>query len=455
MKNALLVARHELSVTIRRPAYLLTIFGMPILFGLIFGGVGLITARTAMKVKPRVYAVVDSSGVLDYDILHQLADEAARDSVLNSEALTAMQERLGALTPTTRELSLDLISGFRGATSLMAMADADSAREATRRGDLDGAIMIAEDYLDSGRVWSFSQSKSFMDDDDGQGPAERLLRTALVLSLLEGEDLQPLIRDRILHPMNLRTYEISTTSAEFEESGVASEIRKFALPYGFSLLLLMSIMMGGGFLLQGVAEEKENRVMELLLSSVTTDDLMLGKVLGLGACGLIQVTVWLGLGLGLLFFLAGSNAIPDFTVPVDLFLYCLGYFLIGYFMISTLMAGAGSLGNTQRESQQLSTWFTIPIIAPFLLMMVILAEPNGTVARVLTYIPLTTPVTMMMRLPSGMVPGWEIPVSFVVMLIFTWFAVKIGARLFRIGSLMYGKRPNLPEIIKWIRQSGR
>ncbi len=454
MKQALLVARHELSVTIRRPAYLLTIFGMPLLFGVIGGGVGVLTAVTATKVKPRVYAVVDSSGVLDHAVLHQLAAEAAEAGALNENARTALEERLSGLNPATRQLSLDLISGFQGALSVMTMSDADSAREATRRGDLDGALLIAEDYLESGRVWGYSQTRTFMESDEGEGPAERLLRTALVLSLLGGQELDPGIETRVLHPMNLRTYEFSANSADFEESGVASEIRKFALPYGFSLLLLMSIMMGGGFLLQGVAEEKENRVMELLLSTVTTDDLMLGKVLGLGACGLIQVLVWLGLGLGLLFVLAGTEVLPNFTVPINLFVYCLGYFLVGYFMTSTLMAGAGSLGNTMKESQQLSTWFVIPIIIPIMLMMIILAEPNGTVARVFTYIPITTPVTMMLRLPSDQVPAWEIPLSFGVMLLFTWFSVKLGARLFRLGSLMYGKRPTLPEIVKWLRQSG-
>jgi len=454
MKRALLVARHELAVTIRRPAYLLTIFGMPLLFAVVFGVIGLLTAQAALKVKPRVIAVVDSSGVLDYGILHSYADAAARDTLLNEDALAAMHDRLSALSPATRALSTDLISGLRGALSFMVMTDADSAREATRRGDLDGALLISEDYLETGLVWNYSQTKSFMEDDEGEGPAERTLRSALVNSLLARYDLDPVVARRLMSPMALRTYEVSATSAEFEESGIISEIRKFALPYGFSLLLLMSIMMGGGFLLQGVAEEKENRVIELLLSSVTTDDLMLGKVIGLGACGLIQVTVWLGLGLGILIVLAGSSSIPDFTVPVGLFIYCFGYFLLGYLMTASLMAGAGSLGNTMKESQQLSMWFTMPVVAPMMLMMVIISEPLGTVARVFSWFPITSPVTMMLRLPSGQVPLWEIPLTYGILLLSTWIAIKVGARLFRIGSLMYGKRPSLPELIKWIRQSG-
>jgi len=453
MKRSLLVAAHELTVTIKRPAYLLTIFGMPIMFGAIFGIIGLVTAKSVMKIRPRVIAVVDSSGVLDHSILRGLEVDARESGVLNEEEAQALTDRMAELYPSTLELVSETYSGFRGTITLVIMADADSAREATRRGDLNGALIIAEKYIESGRVWGYSQSKSFIDDDEGEGPAERLLRRALLLSLLDKQEVDPAIEQRILYPMLLKGYEVSTTSEGFEETGVISEIRKFALPYAFSLLLLMSIMMGGGYLLQGVAEEKENRVMELLLSSVTTDELMLGKVLGLGACGLIQVVVWLGMGFGLLTLLASKNVLPGFEVPVELFLLCLGYFLVGYLMIASLMAGAGSLGNTMKESQQLSMWFTMPIVAPMILMMAILAEPVGTIARVLSWFPLTSPVTMMLRLPSGQVPWWEIPLTFGILIISTWFALKFGAKLFRLGSLMYGKRPTLPEIFRWMRQA--
>ncbi|MFC1629278.1 ABC transporter permease [Gemmatimonadota bacterium] len=453
MKRALLVAAHELTITIRRPAYLLTIFGMPILFGAIFGIIGLVTAKSVMRIRPRVFAVVDSSGVLDHSTLRGLEEDARERGVLNEEEAQALTDRMAQVQPSTLELVSETFSGFNGTVNLVIMADADSAREVTRRGELNGALIIAEDYLSSGRVWGYNQTKTFIEDDEGEGPAERLLRRALLLSLLNRQEVDPAIENRILYPMNLQAYEVSATSEEFEETGVISEIRKFALPYAFSLLLLMSIMMGGGYLLQGVAEEKENRVMELLLSSVTTDELMFGKVLGLGACGLIQILVWLGIGFGGLTLLASNNVLPGFEVPVDLFLLCFGYFLVGYMMIASLMAGAGSLGNTMKESQQLSMWFTMPIVAPMILMMAILAEPVGTIARIFSWFPLTSPVTMMLRLPSGQVPWWEIPLTFGILILSTWFALKFGAKLFRLGSLMYGKRPTLPEIFRWMRQA--
>jgi ABC-2 type transport system permease protein len=116
------------------------------------------------------------------------------------------------------------------------------------------------------------------------------------------------------------------------------------------------------------------------------------------------------------------------------------------------MAGAGSLGGSMRESQQLTTWFTMPLVVPFMLITVILPEPNGLLARVFSYIPITTPVTMMMRLPTEQVPWWEIPLTLLVLALGTVVAIRVGARLFRLGSLLYGKRPTVPEIWRWLRQ---
>ena len=450
MRNALLVAKRELWVTLRRKAYLLTIFGMPVLIGGLLAVMTFFTTRSAMKIRPRVVAVVDSSGVIDTTVLRDLEQQAKENQVLSAEAVEALNTRLSELNPSTMALADETFSGFRGTIALLLMTDADSAREATRRGDLEGALLVSGDYLNNGRVWGYTQSRSFI--EDGEGPAERLLRRTLTLSLLKGQNLDPAIQNRILSPMNLRMSEVTEPGGEFAESDEASEVRKFLLPYGFGLLLLMSIMMGGGFLLQGVAEEKENRVIEILLSSVTPNDLMTGKVLGLGAAALIQMVVWLGMAFALLTF-ASQTVMPDFEVPLDLFVICFGYFLVGFLMISSLMVGVGSLGNTLKESQQLSMWFTMPIVAPFMLMIVILAEPNGVVARIFSYFPLTSPVTMMLRLPSGQVPWWEVPLTFVILIVSVLLALRLGAKLFRLGSLMYGKRPTVPEIWRWLRQA--
>ena len=450
MNTVMLIAQRELWVTVKRKAYLFMIFGIPVLYGVMIGVVVLVTARSATKIRPRVVAVVDSSGVVDTNVLRSLEQQSQDAGVLSDEAIEALNTRLSQLTPATLTLTEETFSGFRGTVALLMMTDADSAKEATRRGDLEGALLVSGDYLNNGRVWGYTQTRSVL--EDGEGPAERLMRQTLTLSLLQDQNLDPVIQARILRPMNLRMFEITERGENFAESGDASEIRKFALPYIFSILLMVSIMMGGGFLLQGVAEEKENRVIEVLLSSVTPNDLMAGKVLGLGTAALVQIIIWLGMVfVGLT--LASQSFMPDFEVPLDLFFICLGYFLVGFLMISSLMAGVGSLGNTMKESQQLSMWFTMPIVIPLILMMAILDEPNGLISRLFTYFPLTTPVTMMLRLPSGQVPWWEVPLTFLILIISVFLALRLGGKLFRLGSLMYGKRPTVPEIWRWLRQA--
>ena len=450
MNTIKLIAQRELWVTVKRKAYLFMIFGIPVLYAVLIAVVVLVTASSATKIRPRVVALVDSSGVVDTNVLRSLEQQSKETGALSDEAVDALNTRLSQLTPATRALTEETFSGFRGTIALLMMTDADSAREATRRGDLEGALLVSGDYLNNGRVWSYSQTRSVL--EDGEGPAERLMRQTLTLSLLQDQNLDPVIQNRILRPMYLTMHEVTERGGEFEESGDASEIRKFALPYIFSLLLMFSIMMGGGFLLQGVAEEKENRVIEVLLSSVTPNNLMAGKVLGLGTAALVQVLIWLGMVfVGLT--MASQSFMPDFEVPLDLFFICLGYFLVGFLMISSLMAGVGSLGNTLKESQQLSMWFTMPTVAPLVLMMAILAEPNGLLARIFSYFPLTTPVTMMLRLPSGQVPWWEVPLTFVILIVSVFLALRLGAKLFRLGSLMYGKRPTVPEIWRWLRQA--
>jgi len=454
MKQILLVASRELSVTIRRKAYIFTVLGGPILFVAIYGIAILAAALTAGRLKPSAIAVVDSSGVLKPAVLQDLSLQAQQWGLQDSVQVAAVTERLAEIPRSTLEQTMARYSGFRRASTLFLMADADSAREAARRGDIDGALIVSRDYMASGRVWGYGRSESIFDDE--VSPSEQVLRTALVLSLLSDQGIDPDVERRVLNPMNLSEFELreaGETAGEFEEKGAASAMRQFALPYGFSILLMMAIFMSGGFLLQGVAEEKENRVIEILLSTVTTDNLLRGKILGLGAAGLLQIFVWLGMAFGMLSF-ASIQFMPNFSVTIGPFLYALAYFILGFLLFSSLMAGVGSLGNTVKESQQLTTFFTLPAILPvFMLMPVILEEPTGFVARLLSYIPITSPFAMMMRMPTEQVPWWELPLTMLILVVSTLVAIWLGARLFRLGVLMYGKRPTVPEIFKWLRKT--
>jgi ABC-2 type transport system permease protein len=226
------------------------------------------------------------------------------------------------------------------------------------------------------------------------------------------------------------------------------------LPYVFSILFVITIFTTSGFLLQGVSEEKEGRIIEILLSSISPTQLLAGKILGLGALGLIQVVVWLGAGAALLSAATALFALAGvIKFGLDTILFGVVYFILGYLLFATLMAVAGSMGTTQRESQQIASIFSLAAAIPFMAMSFVFTNPNSTVAVVLSYVPLTSPVMMLMRLGLGDVPPGQIAISLALLVVGIVLSLWAGAKIFRASLLMYGKRPNLKDLARAFRQA--
>jgi ABC-2 type transport system permease protein len=217
---------------------------------------------------------------------------------------------------------------------------------------------------------------------------------------------------------------------------------------------MISIFFASGFLFQSVTEEKENRVIEILLSSVSSKQLLVGKVLGLGAAGLIQVAVWL---ITIIVFSQVAQgiipALSNLSIPASLIGWGLVYFILGYLLFAALYAGVGSIGASAREGQGWSTIFVLPAILPYYFSYFIISSPESAVSRALTFFPLTSPITSMMRLATHGISAWEIALSLIILAgsiaLTMWFAAKI----FRVFLLMYGKRPALREIIRYVREA--
>jgi ABC-2 type transport system permease protein len=220
----------------------------------------------------------------------------------------------------------------------------------------------------------------------------------------------------------------------------------FAGSFIVLILLTMSIFFSAGFLQQGTVEDRQNRVMEILLSSVTAEQLLIGKLLGLGAAGLLQVGLYVALVI-----VPGSTVLSFFNVPLGGVMMSLVYFALGYTLFACLMAGFGMIGRTQQETAQLSALWTLAAVSPMWFIMAITAAPNGLTARALSFFPLTSPVTMIIRLSIGHVPMVDLLISAAVLVVAIYFALIGAARIFRAATLMYGKRPNLPELVRWLR----
>jgi ABC-2 type transport system permease protein len=211
-------------------------------------------------------------------------------------------------------------------------------------------------------------------------------------------------------------------------------------------------VIGGQYLLQGVAEEKESRILESMLCTVNASELLAGKLFGLGAAGLTIVGAWITMGA----LLGGPVlALAQVHVRPAMLALAVVFFLLGYLFYGSIMTGIGAITNNMREAQQFAFLFTFMNFIPFYLMTSIVGRPDSGVALGLSLFPPMAPVAMMLRLsaPSSAVPAWQIALSIGLLAGAAWLALFISARLFRIGLLMYGKTPTLPEILRWVRQS--
>lgn len=323
-----------------------------------------------------------------------------------------------------------------------------TAREALRAEQVSEALLIPSDYVETGRVVVLTRGSGFGAVEISDSSA---VRAFFVDHLLVGRVDQD-IRERATDPMRAEPRVISNGDARGE--GPLNFVFTFLIPYALSFLLIMTIFISSGYLLRSVATEKATRVIELIISSVRPMELMAGKVAGLGALGLTQVLIWLlsivGFSGGLVALVAAAGAV---LIPARVLILSVVYYLLGYALYAILMAGLGALGTTMEESQQFGSFFSLFAAVPYMLSGFLFSNPNALFARVLSFFPLTAATMMMMRLPLADVPWVDVVGSIAALVASLPMALWIGAKIFRFGLLIYGKRPTLKEI--WGIVTGR
>ena len=438
-KKTRTVAWFEFSSTVTRKGYLISTFGMP-LFLLLYGAVATIPGMMAGKGEGqtvKTYGVVDHSGLLGLD-------EERQVSVLD------LPDNARAALGVLGERSQEVLAW--GNAVFVPFDTLDPAREALRDGQIQGIYKLDRDYLETGKVVRYRTGtvKFSMSDSSASGSFEKLIRA----SLLEGR-LPEEVRTRLDDLIAVN--EVLTLDEEGNEAplDMASMIARFAIPALISFLLFLSLMMTSGFLMQGMAAEKENKVVEVILASANPDEILLGKLLGLGVAGLLQVAVWSAmvfagvLVVGFFVALAGVQ-FPWMTLVVGIL-----YFVVTYFFLGSLILASSSLGGTLKESQQFSMIWTLLPVAPMFVMPLLLQAPNGWLARGLTWFPFTSVVTLLLRLTMAPkeVPWIDLIGPFFVLLISIWFAIRLGGRLFRVGLLLSGARPSVKELWRQARLS--
>ncbi len=319
-------------------------------------------------------------------------------------------------------------------------------------GELFGIMVIDDEQ--GGRARSRFYAKN-LSDFTSIGVLKRALRNAVIGLRLERSKL-PVSKaalDRLLAPVGMETFQVS-------KSGPAKKKGSMQTYYGvfiFVFILYMAIIMYGVAVMRGILEEKSSRIMEVLLGSLTSEQLMSGKILGIGLVGLTQIAVYAFTAGVLRIYAAASRIDASWVGMLDTFsimnmFYLVVYFLLGYFMYTAMFAVVGAVTNSEAEAQQLQAPLIMMLAIPMATTFFFVANPDSTPAVVLSLIPIFTPMVMFMRICVMPPPAWQIALSMALMLATIALLLKGAAKVFRIGILMYGKRPSLPEILRWARE---
>jgi ABC-2 type transport system permease protein len=324
--------------------------------------------------------------------------------------------------------------------------DEQTAKDALLAKDVKEYLVIPADYLSIGVIMRYTTSHEVIPSSKTTGQITDFLRSNLLAGEVSSQVLQ-----RVETPLLLTSVRLNEIGEIAPNQDVVST---YVVPLVFGSLFVISIMFSSALLFQGVTEEKENRVMEILLSSVSSGQLLVGKVLGLGAAGLIQAAVWF---ITFAIFAQVAHgiipALSALSVPAGLIGWGILYFILGYLLLAALFAGVGSIGATAREGQGWSSIFALFPVSPLWFNYFIIGSPEGTVSRAFTLFPLTSPVASMMRLASHTISAWEVALSLIILIGSIVLTLWLAAKMFRVFLLMYGKRPALREIVRYIREA--
>jgi ABC-2 type transport system permease protein len=321
----------------------------------------------------------------------------------------------------------------------------DSEEEATQaliNGEVKDYFVIAEDYVASGKVRRFTLEKEMMTPPVKSAVFKSFLTVNLLTDKVPAETIIS-----VTTPMDLQVTRLNELG---EPSVEQSNIGNIVIPAVFSMLLVFSYMFGASALIGGLGEEKESRLIEVLFSSVSIRQLLVGKVLALGLAGLLQVLVWLA-SAPLLLNLASARFggfLNDIQIPNNFLLLGIVYFILGYLLFAVLSVGIGAISQNAREGNQLSMFYLLTSLVPLWLLSLYMAFPNSNIWVALTIFPPTAPVQTLLRMGISDIPTWQILASIVALIFSIIAGLFLCIKIFRVYMLMYGTRPRLSEIVR-------
>jgi ABC-2 type transport system permease protein len=312
---------------------------------------------------------------------------------------------------------------------LTSFRDETAAQKALEAGKLDGYYLIPADYVETGDVTYVTLEHNPIDDNVDIGAIEWVL-----LYNIFGDDAD--LAATVWNPVNSQPRHLASAESEEERGGVLNEL----LPNIMTLLLYMVILISASVLVQAVTDEKKNRVLEVVMSSISTNNLISGKILGVAFLGLLMMGAWVGLMYGVYRFGGRPLNIPiSFEFPTQLLVWAGVFGFTGYMMYGSLMAGLGAMAPDIKDARGATMLIMSPFILAYMFMIVIIENPNGIVSLILSYFPLTSPIIMITRMTSTDLPLWEPILALLLQLIAIVAIMRMVARLFRAKIMLSGQ----------------
>jgi ABC-2 type transport system permease protein len=423
MRNILTIARCEFIEMLKTKTFLISILFAPLMMGGILFFAEKLAQRPAGPRAPITLGLTDLSGQLAQDINNRILayNEKNPSRKILFESFEAQND------PNTVQ--------NRGKANL-------------RSGKLNAYVVIDKDIITASGKVSFYTYKPKPSDTDISWTVENMINSVVVEHRCKAQNIPSKLLDEIRYVPTERI-EIGETSDRQRMQSQGDMMTRMMAPFFMMFMIYMGIMVIGGQVLSGIIEEKNSRIIEIILSAVSPFEFMAGKILGLCGVGLAVVSLWAIAAFG-------TARAQNLAIDVSglMFFYLIIYFVLGFVLLTSLMAAMGSICNTIKESQSLMTPVVMLLILPMISWFNLVQSPNGLYARVLSYVPPLTPLVMVLRLSATSdVSIIEVIASITWLFISTLAAIWFAGRIFRTGVLMYGKRPSLREVFRWLRQS--
>ena len=421
MRNIFLIARREYLERVRQRSFLIMTIFIPALML----GVTVLPSLIANRGAGTKRLMVVASDRQMAELIRAQLQEPAETSDVPRKG------RAPGSSSYTVDVSTDVSASARAALA-----------EKVKQKELDGVVWADDQALAANKVIFMTRNVSSLTDS---ARVNLSVSRAAHQRFLKTKGLSDTEVESALKPVDVETQGPSGP-------GSPNPLTAFLAVFTLVMIMYMTVLLYGINVMRAILEEKTSRVMEVMLSTATAREMMAGKILGVGAVGLTQISIWVIaaalFGGGVLFASAGML---KGVVSVKLLAFFAVFFLLGYALYSTLCAAVGSMVNSEQEAQQMQFIVMLPMILSIIILVNIIQNPAAPLAFWASLFPLTAPLIMFARVALESPPAWQIALSIALMAVTIYALAWLCGRIYRVGVLMYGKRPTLPEIMKWIK----